>query len=180
MHAPDDMNEAIDLAAVDTLVMLTFDTLRYDAAQQMWAEGTLPHLSPHLSPSGWERRHAPASFTYAAHHAFFSGFLPTPVGPGPHPRLFAAAFGGSESTAASTFVFPEATLPEALSARGHHTICIGGTGFFNQRNALGSVLPGLFDEAHWNESLGVTDPASPTNQVALAVDRLDALSLIHI
>jgi len=43
-----------------------------------------------LPASGWERRHSPASFTYAAHQAFFAGFLPTPASPGPHPRLFAA------------------------------------------------------------------------------------------
>ena len=162
------------LTDVETLVMLTLDTLRFDAAQRAFTDGRLVNLGPLLPPSGWERRHAPATFTYAAHHAFFSGFLPTPVAPGPHGRLFAAAFGGSESTTNETYVFPEATLPEALSARGHRTICVGGTGFFNQRNELGRVLPGLFDEAHWNVSLGVTDPDSPANQIEVAVDRLEA------
>ena len=41
-------------------------------------------------------------------------------------------------------------------------------GFFNKRNALGRVLPGLFEESHWSPELGVTDPASTEHQVALA------------
>jgi len=156
------------------VVMITLDTLRYDAAQAAFSADRLPALGPRIGPKGWERRHTPASFTYAAHHAFFSGFLPTPATPGPHPRLFASAFEGSESTAEGTFVFSEATIPEGMSALGYRTICIGGTGFFNQQNALGSVLPALFDEAHWDPSLGVTERESPTNQIALAVERLNA------
>ncbi|MEZ4370584.1 MAG: STM4013/SEN3800 family hydrolase [Polyangiaceae bacterium] len=156
------------------LLFITLDTLRFDAAQAAFESDQLTTLGPYLGPHGWELRHSPASFTYAAHHAFFAGFLPTPPTPGPHTRRFAAAFSGSESTADATFIFPEATLPEALSARGYRSICIGGTGFFNRQNALGNVLPGLFDEAHWNESLGVTCPDSPQNQVKLAVERVAA------
>ena len=121
------------------ILFLTLDTLRFDAAQQAWQEGKLKTLAPYLGQRGWEKRHTPGSFTYAAHHAFLAGFLPTPVGPGPHPRLFAAEFGGSLTTVESTFVFQEATLPQALAARGYHTICIGGTGFFNQQNELARV-----------------------------------------
>jgi arylsulfatase A-like enzyme len=33
---------------------------------------------------------------------------------------------------------------------------------------LGRVLPGLFRESHWSESLGVTDPRSTEHQVSLA------------
>ena len=156
------------------LLFITLDTLRYDAAQQAWQDGMLPTLSPYLGPSGWEKRHTPGSFTYAAHQAFFAGFLPTPLGAGPHPRLFAAQFAGSESSVEETFVFPEATLPEALAARGYRTICIGGTGFFNQQNALARVLPGFFEEAHWSPELGVTCRESAQNQVAQAIRSIDA------
>ena len=114
-------------------------------------------------------RHTPASFTYAAHHAFFSGFLPTRSDPGPHPRLFASRFAGSETTTDKTFVFDEPTLPEALSARGYRTICIGGTGFFNPSSELGRVLPALFDEAHWTPELGVANHHSEVNQVQQAL-----------
>src|SRR5262249_49265785 len=99
------------------ILFLTLDTLRFDAAQQAWRGGRLKTLAPYLSASGWEKRHTPGSFTYAAHHAFLSGFLPTPLGPGPHPRLFAAEFGGSLTTVESTFAFGEANLPQALAAR---------------------------------------------------------------
>ena len=151
------------------ILFITLDTLRYDAAQQAWQAGQLKTLAPYLGSNGWEKRHTPGSFTYAAHHAFFAGFLPTPLGAGPHARLFAAEFAGSESTDETTFVFQEATLPQALAARGYHTSCIGGTGFFNQQNELARILPGLFREAHWSPDLGVACRNSAVNQVTQAV-----------
>ena len=154
------------------LVMITLDTLRYDVAEEAWKAGELPFLSPLLGPTGWQKRHTPASFTYAAHHAFMAGFLPTPLGPGPHPRLFAAEFSGSTSTTDETFTFSHATLPEALASIGYHTVCVGGTGFFNQTNALSRVLPSLFAEAHWRPELGVTDRRSERHQVAQALECL--------
>jgi hypothetical protein len=54
-------------------------------------------------------------------------------------------------------------------------VCIGGVGFFNKQTALGSVLPGLFQESQWHPGLGVTDPRSTERQVRLAAERLDAL-----
>ena len=45
-----------------------------------WDAGRTPHLT-RLLPRGWEERHSPGSFTYAAHQAFFAGFLPTPARP---------------------------------------------------------------------------------------------------
>jgi hypothetical protein len=156
------------------ILFITLDTLRFDAAQQAWQEGRLKTLQPYLGAVGWQMRHTPGNFTYAAHHAFFAGFLPTPLGRGPHPRLFAAEFAGSASTVADTFIFPEATLPEALAARNYHTICVGGTGFFNQQNQLARVLPGLFLEAHWRPELGVACRESAQNQVEQAIRSLDA------
>ena len=156
------------------ILFITLDTLRYDAAQKAWEDGRLKTLGPYLGARGWEKRHTPGSFTYAAHHAFFAGFLPTPLGAGPHPRLFAAKFAGSVSTVKSTFVFEEATLPQALEARGYHTICIGGTGFFNQQNELARVLPDLFWESHWNADLGVACRTSEQNQVVQALRSLEA------
>ena len=153
--------------------MITLDTLRYDVAQQAWEAGELPGLSSHLGPQGWERRHSPGSFTYAAHHAFFSGFLPTPASPGLHPRLFGADFAGSATLGKEAFVFQEATLPEALANRGYSTICIGGTGFFNQKNALSKVLPGLFQEAYWGPDLGVSRQGSERYQVDQAIQALE-------
>jgi arylsulfatase A-like enzyme len=166
------------------IVMVTLDTLRYDVAQQAWREGQLPGLEPFLPKSGWERRHTPASFTYAAHHAFMAGFLPTPSQPGPHPRLFASAFAGSQSTAEETFTFAEATLPEALANRGYATICVGGTGFFSMQNDLSRVLPGLFQEAYWRPEMGVTHRHSEVHQVKqclLAVrDRAKVFVLLNV
>lgn len=110
------------------------------------------------------------SFTYASHAAMFAGFLPTPAAPGPHPRLFAASFPGSETTGEGTWVFDAADVPGGLSEAGYHTACIGGVGFFNKQTPLGSALPALFAESHWAPEFGVTDPASLEHQVACATE----------
>ncbi|GIF16806.1 STM4013/SEN3800 family hydrolase [Actinoplanes teichomyceticus] len=140
------------------ILLVTLDTLRYDVAAELAATGRTPHLSRVLPGGRWERRHSPASFTYAAHHAFFAGFLPTPDSPGDHERLYAAAFPGSTTSGPDTWVFDAPDLPTALAGAGYHTLCLGGVGFFNQRGALGRVLPGLFAEAHWEPEFGVTAP----------------------
>lgn len=155
------------------ILLITLDTLRYDVAQTLFEKGRLPNFARYLPDRGWDRRHSPATFTYAAHHAFFAGFLPTPNGPGPHPRLFASEFAGSESTSEETFVFPEATLPQALSKIGYHALCVGGTGFFNPGNALGRVLPSLFDESHWSSSMSVVDRDSARHQIDCALEAIE-------
>ncbi|MCZ4100180.1 sulfatase-like hydrolase/transferase [Streptomyces sp. SID13666] len=150
------------------LLLVTLDTLRYDVAQELAAAGRIPHLAAHLPTGGWERRHAPGSFTYASHQAIFAGFLPTPATPGPHPRLFAARFAGSETTADGTYVFDTPDLVSGLAAAGYRTVCIGGVGFFNKQAPLGSVLPGMFQESHWEPEFGVPSPTSFEAQIARA------------
>jgi arylsulfatase A-like enzyme len=165
-----DMNEIV---GSHDLLLLTLDTLRHDVAVELLAAGRLPNLARVLPRDAdgvprWEERHTPATFTYAAHAAFFAGFLPTPATPGPHPRLFAARFAGSETTAAHTWVFDAPTLVQGLAAAGYHTACVGGTGFFNPGSGLGTVLPGLFAEAHWSPETSVTAPRSFEAQLEYA------------
>ncbi len=169
------MLDADALIGTHDVLFITLDTLRFDVAEAALSQGLTPHLAAVLPEGRWEERHSPGSFTYAAHHAFFAGFLPTPVAPGRHPRLFAAAFGGSETTAPTTCVFEEADIVSGLAGRGYHTVCIGGVGFFNKQTPLGCVLPGLFAESHWDPTLGVTDPRSTENQVARAVRSIERL-----
>jgi hypothetical protein len=141
------------------LLFVTLDTLRYDVAADRLARGRTPNLARVLPNGRWERRHTPASFTYAAHHAFFGGFLPTPAGPGPHERPFAAMFPGSTTVGSDTWVFDAPDVVTGLRGAGYHTICLGGVGFFAMTSAQGAVLPALFDEAHWTREFGVTNPA---------------------
>ena len=162
------------LVGTHDILLLTFDTLRYDVAQTLLEQGRLPNLAT-LLPDGWEARHSPGSFTYAAHHAFFAGFFPTPIQPGAHPRPFALTFEGSATITPETCVLDAGSLPEGLTTRGYRTICIGGVGFFNQRNPLGQVLPNLFQERYWSPALGVTDRHSTEHQVQLACNRLLAI-----
>ncbi len=163
------------LVGTHDILFITLDTLRYDVAMQLHAAGRTPCLSSLLPTNGWEKRHTPGSFTFAAHAAFFAGFLPTPVVAARHPRLFALRFPGSETTTAQTAEFDAPDIISGLRARHYHTICIGGVGFFNKLTPLGCVLPGLFEESHWSPELGVTDPRSTENQVNLALRRVAEL-----
>ncbi|MCA9567113.1 MAG: STM4013/SEN3800 family hydrolase [Myxococcales bacterium] len=155
------------------VLFVTLDTLRYDVAVAALEAGELPVLSRYVD--AWEERHSPATFTYAAHAAFFAGFLPTPVTPGPHIRELAVAFGGSETIGPHTTVFDAPDIVRGFADAGYHTICVGGTGFFNPATPLGTVLPGLFAESRWETGFGVTDPHSTEHQVAWLVGRLAEL-----
>jgi len=162
------MINAASLIGTHDIVFITLDTLRYDVAVEALQRGKTPHLAKRLPSGRWELRHTPGSFTYAAHHAFFAGFLPTPARPGQHARLFAARFAGSETTSENTAVFDAADWVSGLAMQGYHTVCIGGVGFFNKQTPLGRVLPKLFSESHWNPEMGVTSANSTERQVALA------------
>ncbi len=164
-----DMNQIVGSADI---ALVVFDTLRFDVANAEMKAGNTPNLAT-LFPGGWEKRHSPGSFTYAAHHAFFAGFLPTPSdSSAPRERLFATEFAGSETTGGNTKTFREANIIEGLKNTGYHTLCIGGVGFFNQQTELSRVFPSMFDEAHWSAELGVTDPGSTENQANLLSARL--------
>lgn len=170
-HGPDvptGASTTVDMSSVvgtDDLLLVTLDTLRFDVAEELAAAGRIPNLARHLPGGVWERRHAPGSFTYASHQAIFAGFLPTPAAPGPHPRLFAARFAGSETTAEGTFVYDTPDLVSGLAQAGYRTVCVGGVGFFNRQGPLGSVLPGLFQDSHWEPEFGVVSPTSFESQV---------------
>ena len=157
------------------MLWVTFDTLRFDVAARGIVEGKTPNLASLLPNGIWEKRHSPGTFTYAAHAAFFAGFLPTPTKPGRHPRLFASAFQGSETTGSSTFVFEEADIVSSLRARGFFTLCVGGVGFFNKQTALGRVFPDLFDTALWTPEMGVTSKDSFGQQVQAVDEHLGQL-----
>lgn len=169
------MISARECVGTHDILLITLDTLRYDMACAMLAEGRTPNLAKLLPLLGWEARHTPGSFTYAAHHALFAGFFPTPIAPGKHPRLFATQFPGSETATDQTYVFDTPDIVSGFAGAGYHTVCIGGVGFFNKLSPLGCVLPSLFAESHWTPDLGVTNPQSTECQVKLAVDILNRL-----
>ncbi|HEY1379152.1 MAG TPA: STM4013/SEN3800 family hydrolase [Gemmataceae bacterium] len=169
------MIDAAGCVGTHDVLLLTLDTLRFDVAMDCLCRGRTPTLAGVLPPGGWEERHSPGSFTFAAHAAFFAGFLPTPARPGKHPRPFAARFPGSETTAAGTCVFDAPDVVTGLAGRGYHTLCVGGVGFFNKLTPLGRALPGLFAESVWRPQFGVTDPDSTRHQVTWVCRRLREL-----
>ncbi|MFZ6733121.1 STM4013/SEN3800 family hydrolase [Undibacterium sp. Ji42W] len=163
-----DMNQIVGKSNV---LFITLDTLRHDIAEQEFAAGRTPFLASIL-PSGWEERHAPGSFTYASHCAFFAGFLPTPAKPGVYERLFSLKFAGSETTGTNSYSFDTPDIVSGFSEIGYRTICIGGVGFFKKQNPLSCVLPDLFQESYWQQEFGVTDPDSTRHQVEFAIELL--------
>ncbi len=155
------------------VLLVVLDTLRFDVAAAEWNAGRTPNFA-RLLPQGWEARHSPGDFTYAAHHAFFAGFLPTPASPNAnHTRLFAARFTGSETTGAETKVFDAPDIVTGMRGEGWRTICLGGVGFFNRQTPLSRVLPALFEEAYWEERFGVTDRESTKHQFEFVEELLD-------
>ncbi|REJ88078.1 MAG: metalloenzyme domain-containing protein [Planctomycetota bacterium] len=159
--------------APSDLLMMTFDALRFDVADAALREGRTPFLKS-LLPDGWEARHSPGSFTYAAHAALFAGFWPTPQAPGHDSRPFALRFPGSRTIGATTVRLEGDNIVQGLSQQGYHTICIGGVGFFNKATPLGSVFPAMFDESDWQPEFGVSEAHSARAQVQAACRRIGA------
>lgn len=167
-----DMNTVV---GTSNLLFVTLDTLRYDVATDALEAGLTPNFGSVLPGGSWERRHTPGSFTYAAHAAFFAGFLPTPADPGLHERPFALAFSGSETIGRSTCVLDGADIVVGLRRLGYHSVCVGGVGFFNLANPLACALPGLFDERHWSAEMGVTSAESFERQIDCVAEVLAVL-----
>jgi hypothetical protein len=163
--------QAFDIECAPDILMITFDALRFDVAERTFSDGRTSFLAS-LIPGGWECRHSPGNFTFAAHAALFAGFWPTPVSPDPHSRPFALRFPGSRTVGPATMTLDGSNLVEGLRRLGFCTICIGGVGFFNKLTPLGGVFPSLFDESHWQPEFAVSEVHSTREQVAFAVDRI--------
>jgi arylsulfatase A-like enzyme len=152
------MNEIV---GTHDILFITLDTLRYDVAKLE------EHNCPNLCGSGsWEKRHTPGSFTYAAHHAFFGGFLPTPATTNKteHTRLFHSK-GTGLKTQPNTWLFDTPDIVSGLQSAGYRTVCIGGVIFFTKKVPLAKVLPSYFQESYWRQTFGVTQPRSTEHQV---------------
>jgi Sulfatase len=141
------------LVGTHNVVWIILDSLRLDVAEHAHLSGQTPTLSA-LFPLGWEHRHAPGTFTLPSHIAMFAGFLPTPAADPNAPVMVSGRTPGREAVTPSTFVFDEASFPEALRGRGYRTVCIGGVGFFSSRNAISSQLPALFAESYYRPGFG--------------------------
>ncbi len=147
------------------ILFVTLDTLRYDVAAELLAAGRTPALARLLPPGGWERRHTPASFTYAAHHAFFAGFLPTPPTPGTHRRLFAAGFAGSATVDSDTWVFDGPDVVSALAQPGLPHRLHRRRRLLQPPLGVGPRPARPVRRGHWEPEFGVTEPQSTRYQV---------------
>ena len=64
-----DMNQVV---GTHDILMLCFDTLRYDVSKEEEEAGRTPVLNSHGGE--WEKRHAPGNFTYPSHFASLQDF----------------------------------------------------------------------------------------------------------
>lgn len=165
------MTSPAAMVGTHDIALITLDTLRYDVAIQAMQAGETPNIR-RLLPDGWEERHTPGSFTYAAHRAFFAGFLPTPARPGPHQRPFALRFPG-ENLGPATCRLDGADIVGGLAQKGYRTICVGGVGFFNPATPLGADLTRSFEETRWQPAFGVSAPRGLEAQISCVEGLLD-------
>lgn len=154
-----DMNEIV---GTHDILMLCFDTLRYDVSVAEEASGGTPVLNS--CGNGWEKRHAPGNFTYPSHFAIFAGFLPSPAEPHMLRNrkwlFFPFQAGTGRIPPEGSYAFKEATFVQSLARAGYETICIGGVNFFSKRNDIGRVFPGYFNKSYWLPTFGCTDKNS--------------------
>ena len=171
-HPDLDMNQVV---GTHDILMLCFDTLRYDVSKEEEAAGRTPVLNSHGGE--WEKRHAPGNFTYPSHFAIFAGFLPSPAEP--HSLrsrkwlFFPVQAGTGRIPPAGSYPFTEATFVQSLANVGYETICIGGVNFFSKRNELGRVFPGYFTKSYWLPTFGCTAPDSTEKQIDFALKKLE-------
>lgn len=167
-----DMNQVV---GTHDILMLCFDTLRYDVSKEEEEAGRTPVLNSHGGE--WEKRHAPGNFTYPSHFAIFAGFLPSPAEP--HSLrsrkwlFFPVQAGTGRIPPAGSYPFTEATFVQSLANVGYETICIGGVNFFSKRNELGRVFPGYFTKSYWLPTFGCTAPDSTEKQIDFALKKLE-------
>jgi hypothetical protein len=154
-----------------SILFVTLDSLRYDVARDAFDAGHTPQLAQLLPEGGWERRQTPGTFTLPAHMAFFSGFLPKLPQPQQPPRLWECRPPAFKTPRPGTFVFEAANLLKGLALPGYRSVCIGGVTYFSRETPLGSVLPDMFDEDHWEPRFCSPEPDSTRHQVdrALAI-----------
>ncbi len=158
------------------ILFICLDTLRYDVAKEEEEKGNTPVLSKY---GPWIKCHAPGNFTYPSHMAMFAGFLPTLAEPMPlmkRERLFLPkTMGMRELVNKEAFTFDAPTFIEGLAMVGYETICIGGVGFFNKRDALTSVMPGYFKQSYWTPKFRCGLKSSTKNQVDFAIKKLEEI-----
>lgn len=160
---------------MNDLLVMTFDALRFDVAHEAFQAGRTPYLAT-LFPNGWEPRHTPGNFTFAAHAALFAGFWPTPVQPGKFVRPFALRFPGSRTIDRTTRVLEGDNIVAGLEQLGYRTLCIGGVGFFNKRTPLGRVFPAMFQTSLWQPEFSVLEYHSTRAQIRAACGLLSDIS----
>ena len=162
------------LVGTHDLALITLDTLRHDVAVEELAAGRTPNLARLVRQLG-SARHSPGTFTYAAHAAFFAGFLPTPACAGPPSASVRARASTAARPSAADDVRARRRDRSSRASRraSYHTLCVGGVGFFNRQTRSAACCRSLFAEP-LAAGLGVTDPRSFEHQIDAVESRCSA------
>ncbi|MGC0418572.1 STM4013/SEN3800 family hydrolase [Embleya sp. AB8] len=165
------MLDANRIIGTHHVLLITLDSLRFDVARAALAAGRTPNLAGLLGGGTWEDRRSAGTFTFPSHCAMFAGFLPSPSGPGRHPRLLACKSmpGAGTTITDRTYVFDAPNIVVGLANLGYATACVGGVGFFSGQTELGRVLPSLFTESYWSSEFAAAHLDSTEQQVACAL-----------
>lgn len=170
-ECPVDMTQVVGKCDI---MFVCLDTLRYDAAIGEESGGGTPVLNRY---GVWEKRQAPANFTYPSHHAIFSGFLPvkeeTRNLAEREKLFFPKNAGAGKKIPKGTYAFETSNLVQGLHKDGYDTWCVGGVSFFDKRTDMGKVFPSFFEKSYWNPSFSCPVKESTANQVDFIINKLE-------
>ncbi|MET7989062.1 STM4013/SEN3800 family hydrolase [Streptomyces sp. NPDC005281] len=161
------------------IFFVTLDSLRHDVAHRDLQEGRTPRLAGLLPGGQWQRQQTPGTFTLPVQWRSCPASCPNPPGPpvGVPPTAF-------KKVPPETFVFDAPNLLDGLALHGYRTVCVGGVTYFSQETPLGSVLPAMFHEAHWQPEFCSPEPDSTrhqTDQALALADHYDGhISATHV
>lgn len=156
------------------ILFVCLDTLRYDAAVEEEKSGGTPVLNRY---GAWEKRQTPGNFTYPAHHAIFSGFLPSKEEARSIAEqemlFFPKGIGMGNKIPKGSYGFDGGNLVQGLHKDGYDTWCVGGVAFFDKRSDIGNVFPSFFEKSYWNPSFSCSVKESTKNQVDFIINKLE-------
>ncbi len=176
-QCPDmDMNRVV---GTHDILMLCFDTLRYDVSKAEEAAGGTPVFEQSRRFVGRKgtrreilltRLILPSLQDFCLHR---QSLIPCVAVNG---CFSPCRQGRGVSRPKAVIPFTEATFVQSLANKGYETICIGGVNFFSKRNELGRVFPSYFTKSYWLPTFGCTAPDSTEKQIDFALKKLENYS----
>jgi hypothetical protein len=170
----------------DNIIMITFDSLRYDVAlaartlrlNEFLLNNRLPYRSEKMPKYSefpqWCRAYAHGTYTLPSHISMLvPGIMPCSNDPAElppytrHTRVpFRVYFAGPHQKQADIAI-PEnmESLPQHLAMQGYETHCVGGVGWFNPERRTTISLTCLFQYYHYRQEFSELNEGSFLEQI---------------